>query len=100
MFRFVQHDDKGSDPPLPPHHGSDYRRNQRHEQQNNPAEPAQIFLAQTKHERLWYLRRDTDKLFPTKQPVHTAGDEIEPLLILRDGVVLNKSRVTDYYQTR
>ena len=32
-----------SDAPLPPHHCSDGSRNQRHEQENDPAQPAQCF---------------------------------------------------------
>src|SRR6266498_499416 len=86
--------------PLPPHHGSDHGRNQRHEDQDNPTQPAQRLFAETEGKRLRDFWRDTDKLFPTKQPIHTARDEIERLLILRDGIVLNKSRVTNYYQTR
>src|SRR5213594_1647468 len=88
-----------SNPPLPPHHGSDHGRNQRQENQKNPTQPAQRLFSETEGER----RRDfwcyTDKLFPTKQSVHTDRDEIEPLLILRDGIVMNKRRVTNYYQT-
>src|ERR1043166_8354554 len=86
--------------PLPPHHGSNHGWNQRHEYQNNPAQLAQRLFAETESERLRDFWRDTDKLFPTQQPIHTARDEIEPLLILRDGIVLNKSRVANYYQTR
>src|SRR3989454_8842449 len=89
-----------SNAPLPPHHGSDHGRNQRHEHQDNPAQPTQRLFAETEGERLRDFWCDTDKLFPTKQPVHTARDEIESLLVLGDGIVLNKSRVTNYYQTR
>src|SRR5438552_17455658 len=87
-------------PPLPPHHGSDHSVNQRDEHENNPTQPAQPFFAETESKRLWDFWRDPDKLFPTQQPVHTAGNEIERLLILRDRIVLNKSRVADCHQAR
>src|SRR5213592_3462981 len=70
-----------SNAPLPPHHGSDQGGNQRYEHQNNPAQPAQCLFVETEGERLRDLWRDSDKLFSTKQPVHTARDEILPLLI-------------------
>src|SRR6266513_2707314 len=85
---------------LPPHHRSNQRGHQRYEHQKNPAQPAQRLFVKTEVERLRDLRRDTDKLFPTKQPVHTAGDEVEALLVLRDRVVLNECCVTHYYQAR
>ena len=66
MFRFAQHDNKGSDATLPPHHGSDHGRNQRHEHQNNPAQPSQRLFAKVEHERLWDFWRDTDELFAAK----------------------------------
>src|SRR6266481_5236324 len=86
--------------PLPPDHGSDQGGNQRYEHQNNPAQPAQSLFVETEGERLRDLWCDTDELFATKQPVHTAGDEIEALLILRDRIVLNEACVANYYQTR
>src|SRR5438046_10514649 len=85
---------------LPPHHRSDHRGHQRYEHQKNPAQPAQRLVVKTEGERLRDLRRDTDKLFPAKQPVHAARDEIESLLILRDGIVLNEASVANYYQAR
>src|SRR5438876_5566068 len=85
---------------LPPHHRSDQRWHQRYEHQKNPAQLPQRLFVKTEGEWLRNLRRDTDKLFPTKQPVHTARDEIEPLLILRDRIVLNEACVANYYQTR
>ena len=66
------------DAPLPPNHRSDHGRDQRHENQDNPAQPAQRILLKTEGERLRDFRRDTDKLFPAQQPVHTARDEVEP----------------------
>src|SRR5437867_1528721 len=85
---------------LPPHHRSDHRGHQRYEHQKNPAQPPQRLFVKTEGERLRDLRRDTDKLFPTKQPVHTARHEIEALLILRNCVVLNEGCVTNYNQPR
>src|SRR5207245_5493969 len=84
--------------PLPPHHGSDHGGNQRYEHQNNPAQPAQCLFVETEGERLRDLWRDTDKLFATKQPVHAARDEIEPLLILRDRIALNELSVVNCNQ--
>ena len=100
MFRFAQHDNKGSDPPLPPHYRSDHGGNQRHEYQNNPAQPAQRFFVQGKRKRFRNFGRDANELLPTKQPVHTARNEVESLLILRDRVIVNKTSIANYYQTR
>src|SRR5215216_1856710 len=85
---------------LPPHYGSNYSRNQRYQNQNDPPQPAQRLLVQGKGKCFWYFGRDADELLPTKQPVHTTRYEIESLLILRDRVILNKTRVANYYRTR
>jgi hypothetical protein len=52
MFRFAQHDSKGLDAPLPPNHGSNHGGDQRHKNQNNPAQASQRILIKTESERL------------------------------------------------
>ena len=86
--------------PLPPHHGSDEGWDERYEHQNKPPQPAQSLFVEAEGKWLRDLRRNTDKLFPTKQPVHAAGNEIEPLLILCYGIVLNEACIANYDQTR
>src|SRR5436190_11354580 len=85
---------------LPPHYGSDQSGNERYEYQNNPAQPAQRFFVQGEGKRFRNFGRDANELLPTKQLVHTARNEVESLLILRDRVILNKTGIANYYQTR
>ena len=86
--------------PLPPHYGSDDGGNERYEHQNKPSQPAQSLFVEAEGKRLLYLWRNTDKLFSTKQPVYTTRNEIEPLLILCYGIVLNEACIANYYQAR
>src|SRR5215831_1833445 len=79
-----------SDAALPPDEYSNGSGNQRHQEQNNPKQPAQCFWIETERERLRNLWRNTDHLFAAQQPVDCAGNKIERRLILHNGAVLNE----------
>src|SRR5262249_379697 len=52
-----------SDTTLPPDDCSNGSGNQRHQDQNNPPQPAQCFRIKTERERFRDFRRDPDHLF-------------------------------------
>src|SRR5438270_4082225 len=85
-----------SGPPFPPYRGTDQCWHQRHQDQNNPAQIAQRRLIEAEGERFRHFRRDADHLFATHQPVNATGNEVERLMVLGLGVVLNKKRVVHY----
>ena len=82
-----------SDATLPPDDCSNDSGNQRHQNQKNPAQPAQSFGVEAEREWLRNFWRDTDHLFAAQQPVHCAGNKIERRLILHNGIVLNERGV-------
>src|SRR4029453_19069701 len=84
-----------SDATLPPDDCSNGSRNQRHQDQKYPPQPAQSFRVETECKRLWNFWRDADHLFAAQQPVYRAGNKIERRLILHDGSVLNERSITD-----
>src|SRR4029077_1240554 len=55
---------------------------------------------QTQGERVWKFLWDYDQLFPAQPAVPPAGHENEPLLILRNCIVLNERRIANDYQAR
>ena len=57
-------------------------------------------FGESEGECLWNFRRNPDELFATEQPIHAAGNEIEPLLVLRERVVLNECRIAYYHHAR
>src|SRR5438046_1307924 len=87
-------------PTSPPHGGTNYRRHQRHQDQDKPAQIAQLAFIKGERERIWDLRRNPDHLLPTHQPVKRGGNKIEGLLVLRQRSVLNKKSITYYYHAR
>src|SRR5262249_39416936 len=89
-----------SDATLPPNNRSDGSGNQRHQEQNNPEQPAQCFRIETERERLRNLWRNTDHLFAAQQPVHCAGNKIERRLILHNGTVLNERSIAHRDESR
>src|SRR5215468_8810449 len=82
-----------SDATLPPDDCSNDSRNQRHQNQNDPTQPAQSFWIEAERERFRNFWRYTDHLFAAQQPIHCAGNKIERRLILHDGAVLNECSV-------
>src|SRR6476620_1856585 len=88
-----------SGPPLPPHRGTDQCRHQRYQDQNNPAQITERGLIEAEGKCFRHLRRDTDHLLATHQPVNGARNKIEGLLILSERIVLNKKRIAHYHHT-
>src|SRR6185369_1242450 len=82
-----------SDATLPPDDCSNDSGNQRHQDEKNPAQPAEPFRIEAERKRLRNFGRDTDHLFAAQQPIHSAGNKIERGLILHDGTVLKKCSV-------
>src|SRR4051794_4592206 len=75
---------------LPPHRCACYRRDERHQDENDPAQAAQCTVVEREGERLLHFRRDPDELLAIQQPVDRRGNKVEPLLILGERVVLSK----------
>src|SRR3954466_10587931 len=69
---------------LPPHGCARDRGDQRHQEENDPAQAAERIVVQREGERLLHFRCDPDELLAIEQPVHCARDEVESLLILSE----------------
>src|SRR5947207_11249278 len=85
---------------LPPNSEAQHRRDERHNEKDQPAQISQRVFIKTENESLWNFRCDANELFTAQEPVHDAGNKIEGLLILPDGDVLNKGRVSYHYHAR
>src|ERR1043165_9966333 len=89
-----------SRPALPPNQPAETSRDQRNQEEKNPPQIAQRIVGHAERERLCYFRGDADECFAAQKPVDAAGNEIESLLILGKGIVLNKGRVANHYDAR
>src|SRR5439155_15723217 len=85
---------------LPPDDETEYRRDERHQDKDEPPHTTQPVFGQRKHERLWHLWRNADELFAAEQPVYATRHEIEPLLVLRQRAVEDEAGVCHHRHAR
>src|SRR3954466_9641273 len=99
FFVFILNREKSGAPP-PPDSGAEDRRNKRHENEDDPAHIAQSCFFQGEGQRLRNFRRDADHLFTAEQPVDTAGDKVEALLVLGKHAVFDEAGIADDDEAR